>query len=222
VSRIVAETREGSFGLLPHRLDCVAALVPGILNYETEADGEVFVAVDEGVLVKTGADVLVSVRRAMGGTDLGRLRDAVERNFSLGRTRAEHANRSWRNWKPDFSAASHPFNMSDACPNKLENGSCSEFAAQVGAKGARKLKARRNGHPGVWFGLGMMGLIGWSVAVPTLLGAALGIWLDKHYPGGRSWTLACWWRARDRLPECVALGSQGRERRCATNPGRRR
>ena len=58
VSRIVAETREGSFGLLPHRLDCVAALAPGILTYQTEVDGEVFVAVDEGVLVKTGTDVL--------------------------------------------------------------------------------------------------------------------------------------------------------------------
>lgn len=81
VSRIVAETHEGSFGLLPHRRDCVAALTPGILIYESDADGEVFVAVDEGVLVKTGPDVLVSVRRALGGTDLGQLRDAVEREF---------------------------------------------------------------------------------------------------------------------------------------------
>jgi F-type H+-transporting ATPase subunit epsilon len=81
VSRIVAETREGSFGLLPHRLDCVAALVPGILIYQTESDGELFVAVDEGVLVKTGPDVLVSVRRAIGGTDLGQLRAAVEKEF---------------------------------------------------------------------------------------------------------------------------------------------
>ena len=81
VSRIVAETREGSYGLLPHRLDCVAALAPGILTYETATEGEVFVAVDEGVLVKTGPDVLVSVRRALGGTDLGRLREAVEREF---------------------------------------------------------------------------------------------------------------------------------------------
>ena len=81
VSRIVAETREGSFGLLPHRLDCVAALAPGILIYEKEADSEVYVAVDEGVLVKTGMDVLVSVRNAMGGTDLGQLREAVEREF---------------------------------------------------------------------------------------------------------------------------------------------
>lgn len=81
VTRIVAETRTGAFGLLPHRRDCVAALAPGILAYETEADGEVFVAVDEGVLVKTGADVLVSVRRALGGTDLGQLHAAVETEF---------------------------------------------------------------------------------------------------------------------------------------------
>ncbi len=81
VSRIVAETHEGSFGLLQRRLDCVAALAPGILTYETEADGEVFVAVDEGVLVKTGADVLVSVRSALGGADLNELRDAVKQEF---------------------------------------------------------------------------------------------------------------------------------------------
>jgi F-type H+-transporting ATPase subunit epsilon len=81
VSRIVAETRDGSFGLLPHRLDCVAALSPGILVYENQADGEVYVAVDEGVLVKTGLDVLISVRNAIGGTDLGHLHEAVEREF---------------------------------------------------------------------------------------------------------------------------------------------
>jgi len=81
VSRIVAETREGSFGLLPHRLDCVAALAPGILIYEEEAEGEVYVAVDEGVLIKTGPDVLVSVRNAIAGTDLRQLRETVEREF---------------------------------------------------------------------------------------------------------------------------------------------
>ena len=81
VLRIVAETRGGSIGLLPHRLDCVAALAPGILIYETEIEGEIYVAVDEGVLVKTGPDVLVSVRRALGGTDLSQLRDAVEQEF---------------------------------------------------------------------------------------------------------------------------------------------
>jgi F-type H+-transporting ATPase subunit epsilon len=81
VSRIVAETRAGSFGLLPQRLDCVAALTPGILTYEADGEGEVYVAVDDGVLVKTGPDVLVSVRRALGGTDLGQLRAAVEQEF---------------------------------------------------------------------------------------------------------------------------------------------
>jgi F-type H+-transporting ATPase subunit epsilon len=81
VSRIVAETGEGSFGLLPHRLDCVAALAPGILTYENDGGGEVYVAVDEGVLVKSGLDVVVSVRNAIGGTDLGQLHEAVEREF---------------------------------------------------------------------------------------------------------------------------------------------
>jgi F-type H+-transporting ATPase subunit epsilon len=85
VSRIVAETRQGSFGLLPRRLDCVAALVPGILVYETELEGETCIAVDEGVLVKTGPNVLVSVRRALGGTDLARLREVVEREFAIQR-----------------------------------------------------------------------------------------------------------------------------------------
>jgi ATP synthase protein I len=63
------------------------------------------------------------------------------------------------------------------------------LADEIGAKAARKLRARQSTQ-GVWFGLGMMGLIGWSVAVPTLLGAALGLWLDKHYPGKHGWTLA--------------------------------
>lgn len=61
---------------------------------------------------------------------------------------------------------------------------------RIGTKAARKLKARRNPAPGVWSGLGMMGLIGWSVVVPTLLGAALGYWIDSHHPGKHAWTLA--------------------------------
>jgi F-type H+-transporting ATPase subunit epsilon len=81
VKRIVAQTLQGSFGLLPHRLDCTAALAPGILTYETEAEGEVYLAIDQGVLVKAGMDVLVSVRNAIGGTDLGKLHEAVKREF---------------------------------------------------------------------------------------------------------------------------------------------
>lgn len=81
VRRIVAETREGSFGLWPRRLDCVAALSPGILTCDSAGGGETYLAIDEGVLVKTGPDVLVSVRHAVGGADLGQLRAAVERDF---------------------------------------------------------------------------------------------------------------------------------------------
>lgn len=81
VASIVVETAQGSYGLLPRRLDCVAALVPGILSYASAVHGEVFVAVDEGVLVKTGPAVVISVRRALRGTDLSRLRDTVEQEF---------------------------------------------------------------------------------------------------------------------------------------------
>ena len=81
VKRLVAETRQGAFGILPRRLDCVAALDPGILTFETLTEGEVYLAVDEGVLVKKGRDVLISVRHAIGGDDLGLLRQAVDREF---------------------------------------------------------------------------------------------------------------------------------------------
>lgn len=93
VTRIVAETAQGSFGVLPHRLDCVTALVPGIVSFDAEAQGETFLAVDEGVLVKTGSVVVISVRRAIRGTDLARLRDAVEQEF-LTLDAQEHAMRS--------------------------------------------------------------------------------------------------------------------------------
>jgi len=89
VCSIVVETPAGAFGLLEHRLDCVAGLVPGILSYSTAGGGhagaggedETFVAVDQGILVKHGALVQVSVRRALAGTDLALLRDAVEQEF---------------------------------------------------------------------------------------------------------------------------------------------
>ena len=79
--------------------------------------------------------------------------------------------------------------MSDE-PTSHTPGDVQGLAGRVGAKAMRKLKARRIPTPGVWLGLGMMGLIGWSVVVPTLIGAALGLWLDKHYPGTHGWTLA--------------------------------
>ncbi|MDO6518176.1 F0F1 ATP synthase subunit epsilon [Zobellia uliginosa] len=81
VRRIVVDTNAGSYGFLPHRLDCVAALVPGILIYETEDGQEHYVAVDEGMLTKRDAYVGISVRNAIAGASLGKLRDAVEREF---------------------------------------------------------------------------------------------------------------------------------------------
>ena len=81
VLRVVADTTDGSYGLLPNRLDCVAALVPGILTYEATNGGTIYVGIDQGVLVKAGAQVTVSVRRAIGGSDLGELKNAVERDF---------------------------------------------------------------------------------------------------------------------------------------------
>ena len=81
VTHIQVETYAGAYGFLPHRLDCVAPLPPGILAFTTQESGEVFVALDEGVLVKTGADVLVSVRNAMIDADLEKLRDVVEKEF---------------------------------------------------------------------------------------------------------------------------------------------
>jgi ATP synthase protein I len=65
-----------------------------------------------------------------------------------------------------------------------------DFARQVAVKAARKSKAQRLGKVTIWFGLGMSGLIGWSVAIPTLAGALLGVWWDRHHPGPHSWTLA--------------------------------
>jgi ATP synthase protein I len=79
--------------------------------------------------------------------------------------------------------------MTDESQRRLSRPKPS-LSQEVGAKAARKLRAKRNSAQGVWFGLGMMGLIGWSVVIPTLLGAALGIWLDQHYPGRYAWTLA--------------------------------
>ena len=75
-------------------------------------------------------------------------------------------------------------------PNRKTPDPSLTFAAQVGAKAARKRRVQRNSTQGVWFGLGMMGLIGWSVVVPTLLGAALGTWLDKYHSNTHSWTIA--------------------------------
>jgi F-type H+-transporting ATPase subunit epsilon len=103
VTRIVAETPHGSFGILPHRLDCTAALAPGILTFETPDAGELFLAVDEGILVKTGAQVLVSVRNAAGGANLGKLRETVEREFLTRDERAKSVRTVLAKLESDFA-----------------------------------------------------------------------------------------------------------------------
>ena len=81
MKNVVAENENGFFGLLPNRLDCASLLVPGILTYVDEDNKELYFAIDEGVLIKTGADVFVSVRNAIRGEDLSKLREAVEKEF---------------------------------------------------------------------------------------------------------------------------------------------
>lgn len=79
--KIIAETAEGWFALLPRHVDIVSALVPGILAYSTPGGEKLFVAVDEGILVKCGADVRVSCRAAVAGADLGELESTVRSRF---------------------------------------------------------------------------------------------------------------------------------------------
>ncbi len=81
VVRLVAETINGSLGILPLRLDCVACLIPGILLFETQDEGERFVAVDEGLLTKTGPDVNVSVKNAVIAHELGTVKQIVREQF---------------------------------------------------------------------------------------------------------------------------------------------
>jgi len=73
--------------------------------------------------------------------------------------------------------------------NKQKPVSNSDFTKSIEVQAKRKIKARDDGRHSVWFGLGMFGLIGWSVTIPTLAGIALGIWIDKRWPGQISWTL---------------------------------
>lgn len=81
VARVVVETTGGSLGLLPHRLDCAAAVAPGILSYVGAGGATVYLALDAGVMVKTGDTVVISVRRAVGGAGLADLEAAVKRDF---------------------------------------------------------------------------------------------------------------------------------------------
>ena len=77
----MVDTNNGCYGFLPHRLDCVAIVVPCVLTYETKSKAVHYIALDEGLLIKTGDSLLVSVRNAVGGTDLGKLRSTIDDEF---------------------------------------------------------------------------------------------------------------------------------------------
>jgi F-type H+-transporting ATPase subunit epsilon len=81
VMRVIVETLEGSYGILPNRRDCTAALAPGILSYEIESGKEIYIAIDQGIVVKKGNDILVSVRQAIQGISLSQLREAIKAEF---------------------------------------------------------------------------------------------------------------------------------------------
>jgi len=81
VTRVIAEAEDGCFCLLPRHIDYVAALVPGLLSFVSQEENEEFLAVDEGILVKSGSEILVSTRNAMRGPDLGSLKQTVEEQF---------------------------------------------------------------------------------------------------------------------------------------------
>ena len=133
-------------------------------------------------------DVIVSVRNAIGGTDLDELHEAVKREY----LHLDDQERSVRSvlakWRADSSAASWSFNM-----NEEKRASVSRERDDLEPSGRRtaahKLKARPSAPKSIWFGLGMSGLVGWSVTIPTLIGAALGIWIDQQFPSPYSWTL---------------------------------
>lgn len=81
VTEVIVDTNRGSFGFLPQRLDCIAVLVPGILSYKNQNGGWKYVAIDEGVFMKTDQQILVTVRNAIGGADLGTLRESIDKEF---------------------------------------------------------------------------------------------------------------------------------------------
>ncbi len=111
VDNIVAETSEGSFGFLPQRLDCVAVLVPGIFAYQT--DKMYYIAVDEGLLVKTGSQVLVSVKNAIGGVELGNLADTIKNEFKTVDENEEKVQQMVSKLESGFLAKLKEFNLMD-------------------------------------------------------------------------------------------------------------
>jgi ATP synthase protein I len=113
--------------------------------------------------------------------------------------------------------------MSEARPPESRNQQ-QDFLDRIGAKETRKLRAREERYRSLWFGLGMFGIVGWSVAVPTVLGVAAGLWIDRHWPSRYSWTLMLLFIGvvLGCLNAWYWLQEESRQDRSNNPPGRRR
>lgn len=80
-------------------------------------------------------------------------------------------------------------NNKNMTPRERQNKQAEEFTRQVGEKETRRIKGKTKKDTGIWFGLGMLGVVGWSVAIPTLIGTAIGLWIDRTWPSRFSWVL---------------------------------
>ncbi|MBK8535929.1 MAG: AtpZ/AtpI family protein [Candidatus Competibacteraceae bacterium] len=74
-------------------------------------------------------------------------------------------------------------------PSEGERRNSEPLPGQIGRKATRKLRARAAGWPNIWFGLGLFGIVGWTVVLPPVLGALLGLWIDRNWPSQHSWVL---------------------------------
>lgn len=184
VCRIVAEASDGVFGILPRHMDHVTQLVAGVPVYETDEGAEHFVGVNAGTLVKTGPTVMVAVRAAIEGDDCTSARP--------GRSRVPAPHR--RGARGALCACAARGAYGPPVPRVAGGGSVTQDpddeSETITRKAARMQEARKRRRESPWFGLGMFGLVGWAVAVPIIVGIALGRWIDARWPGDTSWTLA--------------------------------
>ena len=191
IDKVIAEGLHGVFALLPRRVDFVSPIVPGILLYARDGEERV-VGVDEGVLVKRGDEVRISVRDAVPGDDMESIRVVVTQRFTRSTSGKSGRGPHWRVSRHPCIGASwnRRHSMPADAPRDREGRRRAELAEAVGRKAGRRARARREGHRALLFGLGTFGLVGWSVMVPTMLGIALGVWLDGHVGGRISWALS--------------------------------
>jgi ATP synthase protein I len=157
--------------------------------------------VDEGILVKCGADVRVSTRNAVLGQELGELKRMIEERFKQVDEFEKKSRDALYKMEADLVRRFMELGKIEHAGSRPKD---SRWEEQVGEKETRKLRARRHKDRSIWFGLGTFGVVGWSVVVPTLLGLFAGIWLDRNLPSPFSWTLMLFWAGC-----CLAVTTPG-------------